>query len=282
MPARPSRPRHAPAGPPRAGDGRTCAASATGSGGRTSSCWPGRGRLSQPLPAGSARANLAGTKGVPRFTQALLAEHAEGLVALSGCRDGEIARRLLAGDRDRAPGRRRAVRRALARAVPRRASRAPGSSWSCQHHLLPDDDWLVAGAGGLAGELGPAGRRHQRRPLRAPGGPRAAGRAGRPSATAGRSRRCADLRRRAASHYLKSRPELAALPPGRPGATPIRSRGAWRGGHRAAGELAARCQVDLGFERYRFPGFPVPGGETPFSYLARALPRRLRAGATTP
>ncbi len=36
----------------------------------------------------------------------------------------------------------------------------------------------------------------------------------------------------------------------------------------AAGELAAACEVDLGFEAYRFPGFAVPGGETPFSYLA--------------
>ena len=47
----------------------------------------------------TSAAHLAGTKGVPRFTQALLAEHTEGLVALSGCRHGEIARRLLAGDR---------------------------------------------------------------------------------------------------------------------------------------------------------------------------------------
>src|SRR5699024_9103950 len=46
-----------------------------------------------------SRANLAGTKGVPRFRQALLEEHHEGLVALSGCRDGEIARRLRVGDR---------------------------------------------------------------------------------------------------------------------------------------------------------------------------------------
>ncbi len=33
------------------------------------------------------------------------------------------------------------------------------------------------------------------------------------------------------------------------------------------GELAASCSVDLGFERYRFPGFPIPKGHTPFSYL---------------
>ena len=34
-----------------------------------------------------------------------------------------------------------------------------------------------------------------------------------------------------------------------------------------AGELAGVVPVELGFERYRFPGFPVPSGETPFSYL---------------
>ena len=32
-------------------------------------------------------------------------------------------------------------------------------------------------------------------------------------------------------------------------------------------EVAARCQVELEFERYRFPGFPVPSGETAFSEL---------------
>ena len=65
-----------------------------------------------------SRANMAGTKAVPRFSQALLAEHAEGLVALSGCRDGEIARRLLAGDREGAAGGGGALRGAVRR--PRR------------------------------------------------------------------------------------------------------------------------------------------------------------------
>ena len=46
-------------------------------------------------------------------------------------------------------------------------------------------------------------------------------------------------------------------------------RAAWLEGIERAGQLAARCQVSLEFERYRFPGFPVPGGETPFSYLER-------------
>ena len=51
-----------------------------------------------------SRANLAGTKAMPRFDQALLAAHTEGLVVLSGCREGEIARRLRAGDRPGARG----------------------------------------------------------------------------------------------------------------------------------------------------------------------------------
>ena len=46
-----------------------------------------------------SKANMAGTKGVPRFSQALLAQDTEGLVALSGCRDGELIRRLRVGDR---------------------------------------------------------------------------------------------------------------------------------------------------------------------------------------
>jgi error-prone DNA polymerase len=41
----------------------------------------------------------------------------------------------------------------------------------------------------------------------------------------------------------------------------------WAAGISTAAELAASCSVDLGFEHYRFPGFPVPGGETAFSYL---------------
>ncbi len=42
----------------------------------------------------------------------------------------------------------------------------------------------------------------------------------------------------------------------------------WAEGIATSVELAASCQVDLGFEQYRFPGFAVPDGETPFSYLS--------------
>ena len=80
----------------------------------------------------------------------------------------------------------------------------------------------------------------------------------------------ADLRRADGESYLKSAADLLALPPG-DAATATddpRTARAWADGIAAAGELAAACDVDLGFEAYRFPGFTVPGGETPFSYLA--------------
>ncbi|MDQ2965693.1 MAG: PHP domain-containing protein, partial [Chloroflexota bacterium] len=198
-----------------------------------------------------SRANLAGTKSMPRFTQSLLADHVEGLVALSGCRDGEIARRLRVGDR------------AGARAVARRyAERFGGFYLELQHHLLPDDDWLVAETAALASELGlpvvVTNDVHYARPE---------GREMHDVLTAIRHGRTldtlADLRRPDGESYLKSGAELAALPPAGDPAVAA----AWTEGIANAAELAATCSVDLGFEQYRFPGFAVPDGETPFSYL---------------
>ncbi|MCU0506635.1 MAG: hypothetical protein MUE82_12880, partial [Chloroflexi bacterium] len=231
-----------------------------------------------------SRANLAGSKGVPRFTHALLEEHAEGLVALSGCRDGEIARRLLAGDREGA----RAAAERLARAFgtstagavgPGPAARGrprPGAVVSAgfvlelQHHLLPDDDWLVAETIRLAAEVGlpvvvtndvhyalPADR--EMHDLLA------AIRHGRSVAELG------PLRRPDAESYLKGAADLLALPPADRAARredPTTAR-AWVEGIRASAEIAASCEADLEFERYRFPGFEVPKGETPFSHLSR-------------
>src|SRR5260221_14564677 len=72
---------------------------------------------------------------------------------MSGCRDGEIARRLRGGARGGA------------KAVARRYAALFGSGsgndvtkagffLELSHHLLPDDDWLVAEAAALAEELG--------------------------------------------------------------------------------------------------------------------------------
>ncbi|HET7426006.1 MAG TPA: OB-fold nucleic acid binding domain-containing protein, partial [Gemmatimonadales bacterium] len=206
-----------------------------------------------------SRANLDGTKRVPRFTQALLERHTEGLIALSGGREGEIARRLLVGDRDGA------------RAAARRHARVYGTlNIELSHHLLPDDDWLVAEHVALADELGlpvvVTNDVHYARPEDRELHDVLTGIFhGRTLETLGA------LRRPDSESYLKSATELAALPPGAPdGAVESSARvaRAWSEGIGRAGEIAASCSVDLGFEQYRFPGFPVPGGETPFSYLS--------------
>jgi len=206
-----------------------------------------------------SRANMAGTKGMPRFTQALLAEHTEGLVALSGCRDGELARRLRTGDLDGA--------RAVAERYATLFGRGDGTASSgffieLSHHLLPDDDWLVAEAAALAEAAGlpvvVANDVHYAAPEdRELADVLTAIRHGRSLETLG------DLRRPDAESALKSGSELALLGASL-GGTTARS---WAAGMSTAVELAASCSVDLGFEQYRFPGFPVPGGETPFSYL---------------
>ena len=208
-----------------------------------------------------SRANLAGTKSMPRFSQALLAEHTEGLVALSACRHGEIARRLVVGDHEGA----RAVAQRYARQFRTSGGdgiAAAGFVLELQHHLQADDDWLVAGTVALAEELGlpvvVTNDVHYARPE---------DRELHDVLTAIRHGRTLDelahLRRPDGESHLKSAAELAALPPSDDPAVAT----SWLEGIANAGELAASCSVDLGFEQYRFPGFAVPNGETPFSYL---------------
>jgi DNA polymerase-3 subunit alpha len=94
----------------------------------------------------TSAAHLAGSKGIPRFSHELLARHSDGLIALSGCRHGEIPRRLLVGDREGAAA-------ALSRLA---ETFAPGDRLfvELQHHLLPDDDWLVSELARLAHAAG--------------------------------------------------------------------------------------------------------------------------------
>jgi DNA polymerase III alpha subunit len=213
-----------------------------------------------------SRANLAGSKAVPQFTHALLEANAEGVIALSGCRDGELGRRLRAGDREGA--------RALAEryaALFGTGGSAAGSGFVLElsHHLLPDDDWLTSETARLADDLGlpvvVTNDVHYAQPD---------GRELQDVLTAirhGRSlHELADLRRPDGESYLKGEAELLALPPGdaaTASADPVLAR-RWREGIAASVEIAEACHVDLAFERYRFPGFPVPKGETPFSYLS--------------
>jgi len=74
-----------------------------------------------------------------------LAEHTAGLLALSGCREGAVARALRRGDR----------RGALAAAGRLREWFGRGRAWiELQHHLLPDDNALVDELADLARRLG--------------------------------------------------------------------------------------------------------------------------------
>jgi len=76
-------------------------------------------------------------------------------VALSGCREGEIARRLRVGDRVGARAVAERYARLFAARRPRLDSPATAAFFlELQHHLLPDDDWLVSETAALAGELG--------------------------------------------------------------------------------------------------------------------------------
>src|SRR4051812_23758138 len=200
-------------------------------------------------------ANMAGTKGVPRFRHSLLEQHVEGLVALSGCRHGEIGRRLMAGDREGAL----AAARRLARLYPLHVE--------LQHHLLPDDDFLVSALAALAQELGlptvVTNDAHYARPVdRELQDVLVCIRHGSTLDTSGH------LRRPNGEYHLKGVADLAALPPATGALGPAVAH-AWAEGLTVAGELAAACQVDLEFEQYRFPGFDVPKGETPFSELER-------------
>jgi error-prone DNA polymerase len=204
----------------------------------------------------ASAAQLAGTKGAPRFTHKLVAANTEGLIALSGCRHGEFARRLLAGDRGGAADTLRRLARVFG---------ADSLFVELQHHLLPDDDWLVGESVDLANAAGlpvvvtndahyarPAERELQDVLVCIKHGK-----------TLDES---AHLRRANGDYHLKSEAEMAALPPGS-GVLGEAVARAWAEGIRNAGEIGARCSVDFDFEQYRFPGFPVPSGETAFGYL---------------
>ncbi|MGH6899866.1 MAG: SPFH domain-containing protein, partial [Geminicoccaceae bacterium] len=67
-----------------------------------------------------------------------------------------------------------------------------------------------------------------------------------------------------AEYRLKTGDELERIGAGLPDE---RSRRAWREGMARANAIGQACSLEMGFERYRFPGFSVPEGETAFSYL---------------
>jgi DNA polymerase III alpha subunit len=206
----------------------------------------------------ASRGHLAGEKQFPVFerllVEAALDEARGHLVGLSGCRNGEVPRHLLSGDRE-----------AGLVAARRWASHFPDGDFAVElsHHLAPDDDWLVAQLAELAHDAGLPTVVTNEVHYADPGGHRLQDVLVciRHGATLDEAR---ELLLPNAEYRLKAGAELTAigqvLPDGR-------SRQAWAEGLARAGAIGQACRLDLDFERYRFPGFTVPEGETPFSYL---------------
>ncbi|MBJ7595632.1 MAG: DNA polymerase III subunit alpha, partial [Candidatus Dormibacteraeota bacterium] len=126
------------------------------------------------------------------------------------------------------------------------------------HHRHPGDSWLAAQTALLARRTGV--------PLVASGLPVHANHGDKPLLdvlTAIRHRTTLDaaaahgLLLPNAEHRLRSEVELRSLLADHPEAFDL------------AAHLASQCDVELDFTESRFPGFPVPDGETPFSVLYR-------------
>jgi error-prone DNA polymerase len=203
---------------------------------------------------GLARHNAP--KGEAALPPEELAGHTAGLIALSGCRKGEIAAALLARDREAA----------LVAARRYRDLFDPGRFWiELQHHLLTDDDALLDGLAGLGRHLGigyvatndvhyaaRAGRRLQDvlvciRHLTS-------------------LERAGGLLRPNSEFYLKPGWRLAPLFAAYPDALANTTR------------IAERCRFELRYGLQDLPRFPAPPGLDAAAYLARlcreAIPGR--------
>jgi len=206
----------------------------------------------------ASHAHLAGEKQFPIFepatVEAALHEARGHLIGLSGCRNGSVASHLLAGDREAALG----AGRGWARCFP-----DGDFAVELSHHLEPDDDWLVAELSAMAAIAGlptvvtnevhyAAADGHRLQDVLV---------SIRHGASLDEAR---ELLLPNAEYRLKSGRELAGIGERLPAAG---ARRAWRAGMERAAAIGAECRIDLDFERYRFPGFNVPEGETAFSYL---------------
>ena len=120
----------------------------------------------------------------------------------------------------------------------------------------------------------PAGRRHERRPLRPARGPRAPGRrdGDPPRPNARDAGRPPPAGRRVVPEVGGRALPAAAGDADRDRDDPRTAR-AWAEGIANAGELAAACSVDLGFEAYRFPGFAGARRRDAVLVPRRAVPR---------
>jgi len=181
-----------------------------------------------------------------------------GCHVLAGGRESAITDALLAGDV-------RLAERLLCRL--RDAFGRDNVSLLLTHHLHPADAWLAAETAELAANCGVTPLASNL-PVHATRGDKSL----LDVLTAIRHRTTLDsaaahgLLLANAEHRLKSHDELQSLLRDHPQA------------FENAAQLAARCDVALDFSDVRFPGFPVPEGETPFSVLYKlcqeSVPRK--------
>ncbi len=178
----------------------------------------------------------------PLARLATLAEHGGHLVALSGCRRGEVWSRLLAGDK------------ADARAAASVFQRIFGREYfiELQRELLPDSDVSLRALDLLAHEL--------RIPTVATGDVHYTVKADAGlhdvlAAEAANQPLPNPLGRKNAELYLKSPRQMRRLFQRYPEA------------YANAERIAARCNLDLGLGKLLFPAYPLPPGETAFSLL---------------
>ena len=173
----------------------------------------------------------------------------DGCTVLAGGPESAIATALVRGDRRGATRRAGQLRDLFGR---------DRVALLLSHHRHPGDSWLAA-------ETALLGRRTGL-PLLATGLPVHVNHGDKPLLdvlTAIRHRTTLDgaaahgLLLPNAEHRLRSDAELRALLPDHPEAFDL------------AVHLASQCDVELDFTQARFPGFPVPEGETPFSVLYR-------------
>ncbi|HEY8177507.1 MAG TPA: PHP domain-containing protein, partial [Candidatus Limnocylindria bacterium] len=215
----------------------------------------------------ASRGHLAGEKQFPVFERALVEaalDEARGhLVGLSGCRCGEVPRQLLAGDPE-----------AALAAAQAWAGHFPDGDFAVElsHHLQPDDDWLIGQLAELAERAGLPTVVTNEVHYADPGSHRLQDALVciRHGATLDEAR---ELLLPNAEYRLKSGTELARIGLGLPDE---RSQRAWADGLAQAAAIGRSCRLDLDFERYRFPGFTVPEGETSFSYLYQLAHEGLR------
>lgn len=208
-----------------------------------------------------SRAYLEGFYYKPRIDKELLAEHSQGLIALSACLAGEIPTALMAGDRSKA----------LEAAAAHREIFGRGNFFlELMDHGLPEQRPINAGLREISRELEiPLVATNDLHYVR------------REDASVQDVLLCIQtgktlkeenrMRFQSQEFYLKSAAEMAAVFPDEPEAL------------RRTLEIAERCQVNFDFNHLYLPEFHVPRGENLDSYLVRlcldGMNRRYPQGA---